>query len=51
MNETIKENSPLELYETAYKLHYIEGNIPLACRMYKAIITDDFPIPMNAGTR
>ena len=48
MNETIKENSPLELYETAYKLHYIEGNIPLACRMYKAII-DDFPNSNECG--
>lgn len=48
MNETIKENSPLELYETAYKLHYMDGNIPEACRMYKAII-DDFPNSNECG--
>jgi len=48
MNETIKESSPLELYETAYKLHYIEGNIPLACGIYKAII-DDFPNSNECG--
>jgi hypothetical protein len=48
MNETNKENSPLELYETAYTLHYIDGNIPEACRMYKAII-DDFPNSNECG--
>jgi tetratricopeptide (TPR) repeat protein len=48
MNETIKENSPLELYETAYALHYVDGNIPEACRLYKAII-DDFPSSNECG--
>ena len=48
MNETIKENSPLELYESAYKAHYIEGNIPEACRMYKTII-DEFPNSNECG--
>jgi tetratricopeptide (TPR) repeat protein len=48
MNEINKENSPLELYETAYKYHYIEGNIPEACRVYKAII-DEFPNSNECG--
>jgi tetratricopeptide (TPR) repeat protein len=48
MNESIKENSPLELYESAYKLHYIDGNIPDACRMYKTII-EEFPNSNECG--
>jgi tetratricopeptide (TPR) repeat protein len=48
MNQTIKENSPLELYETAYKLHYADGNILEACNFYKAII-DEFPNSNECG--
>ena len=48
MNEANKENSSLELYETAYKLHYSDGNIPEACRIYKALI-DEFPNSNECG--
>jgi hypothetical protein len=48
MSETGKENSSLELYETAYKLHYVDGNIPEACRIYKALI-DEFPNSNECG--
>jgi hypothetical protein len=48
MNEANKENSSLELYETAYKLHYSDGNIPEACRFYKALI-DEFPNSNECG--
>jgi hypothetical protein len=48
MSEANKENSSLELYETAYKLHYSEGNIPEACRIYKALI-DEFPNSNECG--
>ena len=41
-------NSPLELYEKAYRLHYDEGRIPEACRVYKAII-DEFPDSNECG--
>jgi hypothetical protein len=41
-------NSPLELYEKAYRLHYDEGRIPEACRVYKAIV-DDFPDSNECG--
>jgi hypothetical protein len=41
-------NSPLELYEMAYRLHYDEGRIPEACRMYKAIV-DEFPDSNECG--
>jgi hypothetical protein len=48
MSETGKENSSLELYETAYKLQYADGNIPEACRIYKALI-DEFPNSNECG--
>ncbi len=48
MSETSKENSSLELYETAYKLQYVDGNIPEACRIYKALI-DEFPNSNECG--
>ena len=48
MSEAIKENSSLELYETAYKLQYVDGNIPEACRIYKALI-DEFPNSNECG--
>lgn len=48
MSKTEMENSSLELYETAYKLHYIEGNLPEACRIYKVII-DEFPNSNECG--
>jgi tetratricopeptide (TPR) repeat protein len=41
-------NSPLELYEKAYRLHYDEGRIPEACRFYKAIIKE-FPDSNECG--
>lgn len=40
MKETA--NSPLELYERAYKFQYDENKTQEACRIYKAII-DEFP--------
>jgi len=48
MSNAELENSSLELYETAYKLHYIDGNIPEACRIYKVII-DEFPNSNECG--
>jgi tetratricopeptide (TPR) repeat protein len=48
MSDAMKENSALELYETAYRLHYSEGNIPEACRRYKALI-DEFPNSNECG--
>jgi tetratricopeptide (TPR) repeat protein len=48
MSTAEKENSSLELYETAYKLHYVEGNITEACRIYKVII-DEFPNSNECG--
>jgi hypothetical protein len=41
-------NSPLELYEKAYRLHYDEGRISDACRIYKAIV-DEFPDSNECG--
>ena len=41
-------NSPLELYEKAYRLHYDEGRIPEACRIYKAVV-DQFPDSNECG--
>jgi hypothetical protein len=41
-------NSPLELYEKAYRLHYDEGRIPEACRIYKAIV-NEFPDSNECG--
>ena len=35
-------NSPLELYQQAYKLHYIERKIPDACKIYERLISE-FP--------
>jgi tetratricopeptide (TPR) repeat protein len=48
MSEATKENSSLELYETAYRFHYSEGNIPEACRIYKSLI-DEFPNSNECG--
>jgi len=48
MSDVDRENSSLELYETAYKLHYVEGNIPEACRIY-TIIIDEFPNSNECG--
>ncbi|MBD3421128.1 MAG: hypothetical protein GF398_13510 [Chitinivibrionales bacterium] len=33
-------NSPLELYEKAYRLQYIENNIAEACDIYQTLITE-----------
>jgi len=41
-------NSPLELYEKAYRLQYDENKIPEACRLYKVII-DEFPDSNECG--
>ncbi len=41
-------NSPLELYEKAYRLQYEENKIPEACRLYKVII-DEFPDSNECG--
>jgi hypothetical protein len=41
-------NSPLELYEKAYRLQYDENKIPEACRLYKLII-DEFPDSNECG--
>jgi hypothetical protein len=41
-------NSPLELYEKAYRLQYEQNKIPEACRLYKAII-DEFPDSPECG--
>jgi hypothetical protein len=41
-------NTPLELYEKAYRLQYDENKIPEACRLYKAII-DEFPDSNECG--
>lgn len=41
-------NSPLELYEKAYRLQYDENRIPEACRLYKLII-DEFPDSNECG--
>ncbi len=46
MKETA--NSPLELYEKAYRLQYDEGKTTEACRLYKAII-DEFPESNECG--
>ncbi len=48
MSEAPMENSSLELYETAYKLQYVDGNVPEACRIYKIII-DEFPDSNECG--
>ncbi|MFP4013188.1 MAG: hypothetical protein ACLFVQ_03815 [Chitinispirillaceae bacterium] len=42
------ENSPLELYETAYRLHYVENRIPEALRFYEALIRE-FPESNESG--
>ncbi|HMD67844.1 MAG TPA: hypothetical protein VKF42_03130, partial [Chitinivibrionales bacterium] len=41
-------NTPLELYEKAYRLQYDENKISEACRLYKAII-DEFPDSNECG--
>ena len=42
------ENSPLELYETAYKLHYTENNLKDAVTYYKRLIKE-FPDSNECG--
>ncbi|MFP4163750.1 MAG: tetratricopeptide repeat protein [Chitinispirillaceae bacterium] len=42
------ENSPLELYETAYRLHYVENRIPEALHFYEALIKE-FPESNESG--
>ncbi|MCL2219499.1 MAG: hypothetical protein FWB94_06420 [Chitinispirillia bacterium] len=42
------ENSPLELYETAYRLHYTDNRVPEALRYYDAIIRE-FPDSNECG--
>jgi len=42
------ENSPLELYETAYRLHYAENKIPEALSYYEALIRE-FPESNECG--
>jgi len=42
------ENSPLELYETAYRLHYAENKIPEALEYYEALIKE-FPESNECG--
>jgi tetratricopeptide (TPR) repeat protein len=42
------ENSPLELYETAYRLHYAENKIPEALKYYEALIKE-FPESNECG--
>jgi len=42
------ENSPLELYETAYRLHYTDNRIPEALKYYDAIIRE-FPNSNECG--
>ena len=42
------ENSPLELYETAYKLHYAENNLNDAVTYYKQLIKE-FPDSNECG--
>jgi len=42
------ENSPLELYETAYKLHYAENNLKDAVTYYKQLIKE-FPESNECG--
>ncbi len=41
-------NTPLELYEEAYRLHYHEKKIPEAVRLYEAIIRE-FPDSNECG--
>ncbi|MDR2692710.1 MAG: tetratricopeptide repeat protein [Chitinispirillales bacterium] len=42
------ESSPLELYETAYRLHYAENRIPEALKYYEALIKE-FPESNECG--
>jgi len=42
------ESSPLELYETAYRLHYAENKIPEALKYYEALIKE-FPESNECG--
>ena len=42
------EKTPLELYETAYKLHYVEKNIPEAITYYE-LLTKGFPDSNECG--
>lgn len=42
------ENTPLELYETAYRLHYVENRISEALKFYEALIKE-FPDSNECG--
>lgn len=42
------ESTSLELYETAYRLHYVENNIPESIKYYEALIKE-FPDSNEAG--
>ncbi|MBD3322171.1 MAG: tetratricopeptide repeat protein [Chitinivibrionales bacterium] len=42
------KNSPLELYEKAYRLHYIDNKLPEACRIYESLIKE-FPESNECG--
>jgi tetratricopeptide (TPR) repeat protein len=42
------ENTPLELYETAYRLHYVENRLPEAVGYYEALIKE-FPDSNECG--
>lgn len=43
-----KENSPLEIYETAYRLHYIDNRIAEAVKYYEILIRE-FPDSNECG--
>jgi len=42
------ENSPLELYDKAYRLHYVENNVVQAGQLYEALIKE-FPESNECG--
>ena len=42
------EKTPLELYETAYKLHYVENRIAEAVKYYEALVKE-FPDSDECG--
>jgi len=44
----IMENSPLELYDKAYRLHYVENNVVQAGQLYEALIKE-FPESNECG--
>ncbi|MBD3319643.1 MAG: tetratricopeptide repeat protein [Chitinivibrionales bacterium] len=48
MENSSRADTPLELYEKAYKLHYQEYKIAEACAMYRELI-DKFPDSQECG--